>query len=115
MIKIFSLLITVHHVLAGSESEVTVVPTTHNPSDNEESSLPPLFELFSPRTPTEEQAEHTPEGSEGTLKELVVPHEHQTEDPFHQSETHPEEFHGVAVNEATNEAPQGKEPLKVAV
>lgn len=108
MIQIFSLLTTVHHVPEASESEATVVPTTHSPNDREGSDLPPLFEVFSHRTPTEEHIEHTPEGSEGTLKELVVPHEHQTEEPHQQAEAHPEEVHGVVVAEATQETPQGK-------
>lgn len=86
---------------------MTVVPTTHSPSDREEGSLPPLFELFSHRTPTEEHAEHSPEGSEGTLKELIVPEEHQTEAEHHQAEAHPDEVHGEAVDEAIEEVPKG--------
>ncbi|MPC12018.1 Atrial natriuretic peptide-converting enzyme [Portunus trituberculatus] len=91
----------VHPVPEASESEVTRVPAT----EVEEGSLPPLIELFSQKTPVEETA---PEGSEGTLKELVVPHEHTHEEEAH-AEPHPdvlspaEETQGI-----TEEVPQGK-------
>lgn len=90
---------------------MTVVPTTDSPSDMEESSLPPLFELFSHSTPTEEHTDHSPAGSEGTLKELVVPHDHQLEESHHQAEDHTEVSHGVDVAEA-NETLQGKKHCK---
>ncbi|XP_063844084.1 uncharacterized protein LOC135090873 isoform X3 [Scylla paramamosain] len=92
-----------HPVPEASESEVTLVPATH--TDVEEGSLPPLFELFSPRTPVEEAA---PEGSEGTLKELVVPHEHTHEEEAH-AEPHPEVLSPVEETQGiTEEVPQGK-------
>lgn len=106
--QIFYLLTTVHHVPEASESEATVFPTTHAPSDREGSDLPPIFGAFSHGTPTEEHVEHTPEGSEGTLKELVVPHDHQIEEPHQQEEAQPDEVHGIVVTEPTQEAPQGK-------
>ena len=95
-----------HLVPEASESEATVVPATHN--EREEGSLPPLLDLFTPITPTDE-AVHS--GSEGTLKELVIPHDHITEDDTH---AHPEvmspteEAHGVTETEVNHEVPQGK-------
>ena len=70
--------------------------------------MPPLFELFSQRTPVEEA---TPKGSEGTLKELVVPHEHTHEEeglaPHFEALSPSEESQGI-----TEEVPQGKKYYK---